>query len=99
MQEPHEKGIANHLDPESCAGVGNRVGEALTGAHAGQPSSSEITSPGVPTLYVEGEGHIRDGVIREPSWNATESKTLGMRGNSLHGNRETPKASTTPNAR
>ena len=22
MQEPHEKGIANHLDPESCADVG-----------------------------------------------------------------------------
>jgi hypothetical protein len=30
--------------------VGNRMGEALTGAHAGQPWSSEITSPGVPTL-------------------------------------------------
>jgi len=41
MQEPHEKGIANHLDPESCADVGNHVGEALTGAHVGQPSSSD----------------------------------------------------------
>ncbi len=50
MQEPYEKGIANHLDPESCADAGNCVGEALTGAHAGQPWSSEITSPGVPTL-------------------------------------------------
>ena len=98
MQEPHKKGIANHLDPESCAGVGNRMGEALTGAHAGQPSSSEITSPGVPTLYGEGEGHIRHGVICEPSGNATESETLGMRGNSLHGNRETPKASVASNA-
>ena len=97
MQEPHKKGIANHLDPESCAGVGNHAGEALTGAHAGQPSSSEITSPGVPTLYAEREGHIRDGVTREPSRNATESETLGMRGNSLHGNRETPEASVTPN--
>jgi hypothetical protein len=97
MQEPYKKGVANHLDPESCADVGNRVGEALTGAHVGQPSSSEITSPGVPTLYGEGEGHIRDGVIREPSRDATESETLGMRGNSLHGNRETPKASAAPN--
>ncbi len=50
MQEPHKKGIADHLDPESCADAGNRMGEALTGAHAGQPWSSEITSPGVPTL-------------------------------------------------
>jgi len=98
MQEPHKKGVANHLDPESCADAGNRVGEALTGAHAGQPSSSEITSPGVPTLYGEGEGHIRNGATREPRRNATESKTLGMRGNSLHGNRETPKASAASNA-
>ena len=41
MKEPYKKGIANHLDPESCADAGNRVGEALTGAHAGQPSSSD----------------------------------------------------------
>jgi hypothetical protein len=47
----------------------------------------------VPTLYGEGEGHIQDGVTCEPSRNATKSETLGMRGNSLHGNRETPKAS------
>ena len=98
MKEPYKKGVANHLDPESCADVGNHVREALTGAHAGQPSSSEITSPGVPTLYGEGEGHIRDAVRREPSWDATESETLCMRGNSLHGNRETPKASVTSNA-
>ncbi len=41
MKEPYKKGVANHLDPESCADVGNHVGEALTGAHAGQPSSSD----------------------------------------------------------
>jgi len=96
MQEPHEKGIADHLDPESCADVGNNMGEALTGAHAGQPLSSEITSLGVPTLYGEGEGHIQDGGICEPSRDATESETLRMRGNSLHGNRETPKVSVLP---
>jgi hypothetical protein len=98
MKEPHKKGIAHHLDPESCADAGNRVGEALTGAHAGQPSSSEVTSPGVPTLYGEGEGHLQDDATCEPSRNATESETLRMRGNSLHGNRETPKASVTSNA-
>ena len=76
MKEPYKKGVAYHLDPESCAGAGNRAGEALTGAHAGQPLSSEITSHGVSTLYGEGEGHIQDGVICEPSWDATEPKTL-----------------------
>ena len=42
MKEPHRKGVANRSNPESCAGGGNIAGEALTGAHAGQPLSSEI---------------------------------------------------------
>ena len=44
MKEPYRKGVAHHLGPESCAGVGNDAGEALTGVHAGQPLSSEITT-------------------------------------------------------
>ena len=44
MKEPHRKGVANRSNPESCAGGGNIAGEALTGAHAGQPLSSEIIS-------------------------------------------------------
>ena len=42
MKEPHGKAVAKHSNPESCAGGGNIAGEALTGAHAGQPLSSEI---------------------------------------------------------
>jgi len=41
MKEPYKKGVANHHDPGSCAEAGNRLGEALTGAHAGQPSSCD----------------------------------------------------------
>ena len=67
MQEPHKKGLANRLDPESCAGDRKVAGEALTGAHTGQPLSSEIILIGVPTLCCEGEGHMQDGDIREPS--------------------------------
>ena len=44
MKEPYGKGLATHPGPESCAGHGNMVGEALTRAHAGQPLSSEITT-------------------------------------------------------
>jgi RNA-directed DNA polymerase len=95
MKEPHKKGVANHLGPESCAGGGNIVGEALAGVHAGQPSSSEITLIGAPTLSPEGEGHTRDSVKRELSAGAAESETLSMRGNSMHGNRETLGTSTT----
>ena len=43
MKESHRKGVTNRSDPESCAGGGNIAGEALIGAHAGQPSNSEIT--------------------------------------------------------
>ena len=89
MKEPHRKGVANRSNPESCAGGGNIADEALTGANAGQPSSSEITSIGVPTLCDEGEGHMGGRDSRERSLDAAESETLSMRGNSMHGNRET----------
>lgn len=42
MKEPHEKGVAHHLDLESCAGFREEAGEALTEAHLGQVLSSEI---------------------------------------------------------
>jgi len=89
MKEPHREGVANHSNPESCAGGGNIAGEALTGERAGQPSSSEITSIGVPTSSSVGEGHTADNVSRELSTDAAESETLSKRGNSVHGNRET----------
>jgi hypothetical protein len=92
MKEPHRKGVANRPDPESCAGGREVAGEALTGAHTGQPSSSEITSIGVPTLCYEGEGYRPDGDSREPLGHAAESKTLSMCGNSMRENRETPGA-------
>ena len=93
MKEPYGEGPATHPDPESCAGRGNTAGEALTRAHAGQPSSSEITSIGVPTLYCDGEGNTSGSVSRELSLDAAESETLSMRGNSVRGNRETPGSS------
>ena len=92
MKEPYRKGVANRPDPESCAGDGNIAGEALTGAHAGQLSSSEITSIGVPTLSTNGEGNMRSDANRKSPLDAAESETLSMCGNSMHGNRETLEA-------
>ena len=43
MEESHGKGLASHPDPESCVGIRKDTGEALTGAHAGQPWSCEIS--------------------------------------------------------
>ena len=41
MKELYNEGIANHIGPESCAGGGNVMGEALTGVHAGWVLSRE----------------------------------------------------------
>ena len=41
MQVHYDEGVANHIDPESCAGGREAVREALTGARAGQPLSGE----------------------------------------------------------
>jgi hypothetical protein len=49
MQESYRKGLASHPGPESCVGGRKSAGEALTGAHAGQPLSCEIKYSGVPT--------------------------------------------------
>jgi RNA-directed DNA polymerase len=46
MRTPDIEGVAIHDGPESCAGVREGDGEALTGVRAGQPLSREITASG-----------------------------------------------------
>ena len=93
MRESHGKGPASHPDPESCVDGRKAGGEALTGAHAGQPSSCEIIQSGVPTPLSEAEGHTGIGATGQPVSDPAQSKTLRMRGNSWHGNREIPASS------
>src|SRR6516225_321018 len=88
MQEPYKKGVALHLGPESCADGRKAVGEALTGGHAGQPSSSEITTPAC--RLGPDKGKATPGAApSEPFPDVAESETLGMRGSSMRENRET----------
>ena len=94
MQESHRKDLASHPDPESCVGGRETAGEALTGAHAGQPLSCEISYSGVPTPLSQAEGHTEGGATGKPSEDPAQSKTLRMRGNSLHGKREIPRVPT-----
>src|SRR5262249_19822972 len=93
MKESYGKDLASHPDPESCVGGRKGAGEALTGAHAGQPSRCEIRRSGVPTPLTEAEGHTEGGDIGQPSSDPAQSETLCTRGNSLHGKREIPGAS------
>lgn len=37
MKVSHSEGLANHTGPESCAGIREDAGEALTGERTGQP--------------------------------------------------------------
>ena len=94
MKESHGKDPASHPDPESCVGDRKGAGEALTGAHVGQPSSCEIRSSGAPTPLSEAEGNTVGGVIGEPSPGPAQSETLCTRGNSPHGKREIPQVPT-----
>src|SRR5262245_17902614 len=90
MKEPYGEGVANHTGPESCIGGRKAADEALTGENAGEVLSSEITLTGMPTPCERREGHTHGDVNRESSEDPAESKTLRMRGHSMHGNREIP---------
>ena len=68
MRTLYIEGVATHDGPESCVGVCEGVGEALTGVRAGQLLSREINESGVPTSLSRTEGPISGGVMRESPW-------------------------------
>src|SRR3954447_11082638 len=57
MEESCRKGLANHLDPESCVASREAAIEPLTGAHAGRVLSCEIIATGVPAAFRMAEGN------------------------------------------
>lgn len=94
MQESHGEGLASHTDPESCVAGRKASGEALTGAHAGQPSSREILISRIADAVIAGgrqDGAVMDG---ETDSGPARSQTLSTCGNSSHGNREIPQPPT-----
>ena len=80
MKESHRKDLASHPDRESCDGGREATGEALTGAHAGQPSSCEITVSGVPTLSTQVEGNTVGVATDKPPVDPAQSKTFDFLG-------------------
>jgi len=71
----YDEGVANHIDPESCAGIREGTGEALTGERIGQPSSRErgIISGADAVLFAEGktEGRVNRECPDDPAWSKT----------------------------
>ena len=93
MKVRHDEDVASHIGPESCAGIREGVGEALTGEHTGQPSSRERKYFRVPTRSqtwkatrrsASSQAPRRSGVVEDP----------GMYGRSLRGNREISSSTT-----
>ena len=66
MKESYIKGLATHDGPESCVGIREGAGEALTGGCAGRVSSREINHSRMPTLLTEAEGHMLSGDKASP---------------------------------
>jgi len=63
MKESHAEGVASHGGPESCATVGNRRDEVLTGVRAGEVIEPRNQSLRVPTSSREAEGNTGRTVI------------------------------------
>lgn len=87
MQVRYAEGLANRSDPESCAGIREGVGEALTGERAGQPLSCERLISRVPTRFETWKA-TRTGALVRASGRPGVVEDPGMRGSSLYGNRE-----------
>jgi len=88
------KGVATHIDPESCVSVREDEGEALAGDRAGQPWSreKEESLPGADAVERGGRPHRRPRQRERPP-DPARSQTLRMHGRILHGNREIPSSS------
>jgi hypothetical protein len=89
MRTLYIEGLAAHGGPESCAGICEGVGEALTGVRAGQVLSREITVRGADMVKLHGRQH-RQRRFRESLVGPARSETLCMYGVSMRENREVP---------
>jgi RNA-directed DNA polymerase len=90
MREPYIEGVATHDGPESCVGVREGVGEALTGVRAGRAIEPRNQNFGVPTPLDRPEGNTAGGGRRESPVGPARSENQGMYGISMRENREIP---------
>ena len=92
MREPYIEGVAIHGGPESCVGVREGAGEALTGVRAGwaiEPRNHHFR--GADAVSRGGRPHRRQR-YRELPANPARSENLCMYGISMRENREIPRS-------
>ena len=88
MKTLYIEGVATHDDPESCVGVREGAGKALTGAHVGRAiEPRNLLIRGADAVGMA-EGNITSSVTRELLVDPARSENLGMRGISMRENRE-----------
>lgn len=89
MKEPYTEEVATHGGPESCVGVREGIGEALTGARAGEVSSREIIAPG--RRRGSGLGRQHGQVRYASTWSVPRGpRPCACTGISMRENREIP---------
>src|SRR5215210_1556193 len=92
MRESDTEGVAIHGGPESCVGVREGGGEALTGVRAGwaiEPRNQGFR--GADVVKRGGRQHPRQR-YRELPGDPARSKNLCMHGISMRENREVPRS-------
>ncbi len=88
MEEFYVEGLASHDGPESCAGVREGAGEALTGVRAGgaiEPRNAGVRGADAASVSRMQHRRQRD---RELAADPARSGNLCMRGTSRRENRE-----------
>ena len=74
MQVHHDEGVANRIDPESCAAAREGFSEALTGERIGQPLSRESTLFSGADVVLLTEGNTYKLLIRRATLMARHSR-------------------------
>src|SRR5215211_4590475 len=92
MEEPYIEGVATHGGPESCVGVREGAGEALTGVHAGWAIEPRNHCVRGADAVARGGRRRRRWRYRESSADPARSKNLRTREISMRENREIPRS-------
>ena len=85
MQVSYSEGLANHTGPESCVGIREDAGEALTGERIGQPSSREsLIFPDADVVRIT-EGNMGSAITRAPAQSAFSREEAVLAYNEISG--------------
>ncbi len=92
MRELYIEGVAIHGGPESCVGVRESGGEALTGVRAGWAIEPRKWLDRGADALIMAEGNTVGDAMRESPGDPARSENLGTYGSFMRENREVPRS-------